>query len=175
RVAMSLAAASALVMVLSACVPDRNQVTPTAVPSGVPTNAPGGDIYEQEIQWETCGELECATIQVPLDWGNPGGETIDLKLNKIPAEGDKQGSLLLNPGGPGGSGLDLAEYFGAIAGDELLEAYDIIGFDPRGVGESSPVNCGDKDVVDTYIVTDWPLDTQEDVDAANQRNVEFAK
>ena len=171
RAVVNLAAASALVLALAACTPERTQVTPTAVP----TNAPAGDVYEQETAWETCGELECATIQVPLDWGNPGGETIDLKLNKLPATGEKQGSLLVNPGGPGASGLDLVEYFGAIAGEDLLAAYDVIGFDPRGVGSSSPINCGDKDVVDAYIVTDWPLDTQEDVDAANQRNVDFAK
>ena len=172
---MSLLAASAIaVLALSACTPERTQVTPSVTPTAAPTSG-GFDVYAQELTWETCGSLECATVLVPLDWTNPGGETIEVKINKLAATGEAQGSLLINPGGPGGSGLDLTEYFGLSAGEDLLAAYDVIGFDPRGVAASSPVDCGDTDTVNAYIVTDYPLETQADVDAANQRNVDFAK
>lgn len=172
---MSIAAVAAItVFALGACTPQKTQVTPTAAPTVAPTSG-GYDVYAQTIAWEGCGELECATIQVPLDWANPQGETVDLLINRHKATGDAQGSLLINPGGPGGSGLDLTEYFVTSAGEDLVGAYDIIGFDPRGVGSSSPVNCGDAETVNTFIVTDYPLETQADVDAANQRNVDFAK
>ena len=119
---------------LTACNPDRTQVTPTAVPTVAPTTG-AFDGYSQSVDWATCGDLQCATIQVPLDWGNPGGDTIALKLNKLPATGEPQGSLLINPGGPGASGLDLTEYFGSIAGKELLGAYDVIGCYPANVAQ----------------------------------------
>jgi pimeloyl-ACP methyl ester carboxylesterase len=175
---MSLAAASVIALLaLTACTPERNQVTPSGAATPEPTQSTSGgfDAYAQSIDWSTCGDLECATIKVPLDWGNPGGETITLDLNKLPATGEAKGSLLINPGGPGASGLDLTEYFGSIAGDDLLKAYDVIGFDPRGVGSSTPIDCGDAATVDAFVVTDYPLETQADVDAANQRNADFAK
>ena len=171
----TLAAAAALaLLVLTACTPDKTQVTPSDTPSVAPTTG-GFDAYSQTLTWSKCDTLECATIQVPLDWNNPTGETIELKLNKLPATGKAKGSLLINPGGPGGSGLDLTESFGAFAGKDLLKAYDVIGFDPRGVGSSTPVNCGDTATVNAFIVTDYTLNTQAEVDAANQRNADFAK
>jgi len=174
RLALTLAAASALALLtLTACTPDKTQVTPTATPTVAPTTG-GFDAYAQELTWEECAELECATVLVPLDWSNPGGETIEVKINRSKATGEKQGSLLINPGGPGGSGLDYTFSFVAGAGEDLLAAYDVIGFDPRGVASSTPVECGDAATVDAYIVTDYPLETQADVDAANQRNLEFA-
>ena len=173
RLTLAVTAAVAL-LVLTACTPDRTQVTPTATPTVAPTTG-GFDAYAQTLTWSTCAELQCADVQVPLDWGNPQGETITLKINKLAAKGTPKGSLLINPGGPGGSGLELTPYFGTIAGADLLAAYDVIGFDPRGVGTSTPVDCGDTDTVNAYIVTDYPLETQADVDAANARNLAFGQ
>ena len=173
RVIPILAAASALLM-LTACAPDRTQVTPSEMPTAAPTEA-GFDAYAQTLEWSTCGSLQCADVRVPLDWTNPSGESITLKINKLPAKGEAKGALLINPGGPGGSGLDFTEYFGVSAGEDLLKAYDVIGFDPRGVGSSTPIDCGDAQTVDAYVVTDFPLETEADVAAANQRNEDFAK
>jgi len=171
---LTAAAASAAVaiLILAGCTPERTQVTPSGVPSVAPTLE--GELYEQEIAWEPCDELECGTLLVPLDWDNPAGETVEVKVNRLQATGAKMGSLLINPGGPGGSGLDLTAYFGGMAGEDLLEAYDVVGFDPRGVGQSTPMDCGDASTVDAYVVTDWPLETEADVEAARQRNVDFA-
>ncbi|MES1171338.1 MAG: alpha/beta hydrolase [Actinomycetota bacterium] len=175
RVVLSLAAASALaLLVLTACTPEKTEVTPSVTPTAAPTTG-GFDPYAQTLSWSKCASLECADVQVPLDWGNPGGEQITLKINKVAATGDKKGSLLINPGGPGGSGLDFTDYFSQSAGDDLLAAYDIIGFDPRGVGTSTPVDCGDANTVNTFVVEDYPLETEADVEAANQRNLAFAQ
>jgi pimeloyl-ACP methyl ester carboxylesterase len=170
-----LVAASAIAMIaLAACTPQKTQVSPSVMPTAAPTDG-SFDAYAQSLTWTECGGLECATVLVPLDWTNPGGQSIEVEINRLKATGEARGSLLINPGGPGGSGLSLTEALASSAGEDLLAAYDIIGFDPRGVGASTPVDCGDAETVDTFIVTDYPLETQADVDAANQRNVDFAK
>jgi len=97
------------------------------------------------LHWRACGSqlagLQCASLRVPLDYANPGGRSITLALSMVPATAppsQQQGVLLVNPGGPGGSGLSLA---GAVAGGldpQVAAEYDIVGFDPRGVGSSVP-------------------------------------
>ncbi|WP_062077652.1 alpha/beta hydrolase [Demequina globuliformis] len=178
RVASVLALAAASALVLTACTPDKEQVTPDGGASDGATGDSTGpvDIYTQDIAWEECGSLECATVKVPVDWSEPEGELMDLAINRSGARGgaERMGSLLINPGGPGGSGLDFTEYFVTTAGDDLLAAYDVVGFDPRGVGQSTPVMCGDDDVIDQYYIPDYPLESQEDMDASVARTEAFA-
>jgi pimeloyl-ACP methyl ester carboxylesterase len=101
--------------------------------------------YDQGISWRTCpgkgAAVQCASVTVPLDYERPTGRTIDLALLKVPARGPSPASLVVNPGGPGAEGLDFAEYLGAVIDSDVRAAYDIIGFDPRGVGLSAPVEC----------------------------------
>lgn len=97
----------------------------------------------QKLRWSECeddDDLECATLEVPLDWSQPEGATLELALARKPARRDKLGSLFLNPGGPGGSGID----FLADAGIDGMVAsrFDLVSWDPRGVGRSSPLRCG---------------------------------
>ncbi|UUU23734.1 alpha/beta hydrolase [Streptomyces sp. DSM 40750] len=106
------------------------------------------------MAWEPCespsgeGTFECATIKVPVDWKRPRGATIDLALARHRATDPERriGSLLINPGGPGGSGVGFAFSAPEAFSPELLERFDIVGFDPRGVGLSNPVKC-DEDLV----------------------------
>lgn len=98
------------------------------------------------IAWEACGSLECGTIDVPLDYRIGEGETISIAVNRVAAANpsERLGVLLVNPGGPGAPGTDLAERF-ARGGfpQELTDRFDIIGFDPRGIGDSEPnFACG---------------------------------
>ncbi|MFC9894579.1 alpha/beta hydrolase [Nocardia sp. NPDC127579] len=88
-------------------------------------------------------DLTCAHLDVPLDYQDPQRRTAQIAVLKVPARGEKIGSLLLNPGGPGGSGLSLAVAAAAAWKDNpITERFDLIGFDPRGVGASSPaVDC----------------------------------
>jgi pimeloyl-ACP methyl ester carboxylesterase len=96
--------------------------------------------YKQDVDWKSCGSgAECTTLIAPVDWDEPDGDQIELAVSKLEAEGDAMGSLLVNPGGPGGSGYDFV-LDGSFT-DEVRENFDVIGFDPRGVGRSTPVTC----------------------------------
>jgi pimeloyl-ACP methyl ester carboxylesterase len=98
----------------------------------------------------TTSGLECATLSVPLDYADPGGERISIGLNRLPARDPAQriGSLIVNPGGPGGAGsVFVAQQAGGtpVFTDAVLDHFDLIGMDPRGTGTSTPVRC-DPDV-----------------------------
>ncbi|MBA3529019.1 MAG: alpha/beta fold hydrolase [Propionibacteriaceae bacterium] len=114
----------------------------------------------QQLDWRPCDKgLQCATALVPLNYSQPDGSAITLALAKRPATGTaKLGSLFINPGGPGGSGVNYVGYFKYRG----LENYDIVGWDPRGVGRSTPVDCSGEDL-DSYVSMDIsPDDTREE-------------
>ncbi|MEV6840629.1 alpha/beta hydrolase [Streptomyces sp. NPDC051133] len=96
------------------------------------------------LGWKKCGTddyptLQCASLKVPLDHANPAGRTITLALSRVPHTAPtSQGPLLVNPGGPGGSGLKLAGFVASALPRSVAAQYDVIGFDPRGVGKSTP-------------------------------------
>lgn len=106
-------------------------------------------VTQNTLDWQACesvNALECTELQVPMDYSQPDGEQISLSLIRKPASGDDTlGALLFNPGGPGGSGVEHIEsiHDADIIPDSILAAYDIVGFDPRGVGQSTPVSCGE--------------------------------
>ncbi|MGW0392062.1 alpha/beta hydrolase [Streptomyces sp. NPDC003042] len=111
--------------------------------------APAPDHLRQKPAWHRCGaeqpaSYECATVKVPLDYQRPRGRTLDLAISRIKSENRaaRHGVMLLNPGGPGGAGLDLPLAMAESMPKEVKERYDLIGFDPRGVGASSPISCG---------------------------------
>lgn len=101
--------------------------------------------YSQTLEWGPCpggsARAQCATLTVPLNYDDPSGRTIDLALLRMPATGTSQAALVVNPGGPGAGGLDLAEYLGTVIDSDVRAVYDVVGFDPRGVGRSAPVEC----------------------------------
>lgn len=178
--AAAVAALAIVTLALASCTSGgptapSEQASGSASP-GLPVETGQPEVYGQKVTWEPCGEFECATIDVPIDWTNPDGQTTGLALNrKVAAKPDQRiGSLLINPGGPGGSGIDLLEYFVTTAGESLLDSYDVIGFDPRGVAESSPAQCGDAAIIDGYYLQDVMLETQEQIDASRQATEEFA-
>ena len=120
--------------------------TGTGVPKGLES------FYNQDLTWTDCTDdatgtaFQCATVTVPLDYDNPQGQTITVALKKLPSTSSSpRGSVFLNPGGPGGSGISVIESQAELykSGDlsEVLANYDVIGFDPRGVGQSTPITC----------------------------------
>ena len=141
--------------------------TPTSAPGSSTTGPTGGSqgdvprglesFYSQDIDWEDCSNetttFQCGTVTVPLDYEHPDGKTITIALKKLPAsDGDAEhGSLFLNPGGPGESGIRMVETGAPMFGEELRGAYDIIGFDPRGVGQSTPITCWTDDEIKQYL------------------------
>lgn len=127
--------------------------TLTLLAAGLPTTATAEDpglsrFYRQKVTWAACEgdgmpkDLQCGKVTVPLDYGKPNGGTLDLALARYRATGSSRGSVLLNFGGPGGAGIPQL----ALGGKDfmgLTNGYDVVTFDPRGVGRSSPVSCGE--------------------------------
>jgi pimeloyl-ACP methyl ester carboxylesterase len=122
----------------------------TALPAAADDDRTGlSRFYDQKISWsakacegdEPPKGMECGRITVPLDYARPDAGTLELALARYRATGDARGSLVLNFGGPGGSGVTELAYASEDFMD-LAEGYDVVSFDPRGVGRSSPVSCG---------------------------------
>ncbi|WP_394159845.1 alpha/beta hydrolase [Galactobacter valiniphilus] len=109
------------------------------------TPAPAGleSYYAQKVTWEDCnGGFVCATVQAPLDYEKPDGERIKLALIRERDAVQGRQSLVINPGGPGGSGVSYLRNGGAYSfGEDVRNEYAVVGFDPRGVGESTAVKC----------------------------------
>ncbi len=131
-------------------------------PDTEPGTAPGTDTDRSDdrdvapIGWEACGTgQDCATYEVPADYADPEGPTVALSVIRRRATGpDRIGSLFVNPGGPGGSGVD---YVRATPVDRTLNQYfDIVSWDPRGVGASEPISCNDR--VEELRSLDWSPD-----------------
>ena len=117
-------------------------VQATAAPSSAGAT---GTASSSEEETDTA-TFSCAVITVPLDYTNPKGETISIAVKKRAATGGHaQGALFINPGGPGDSGVSFAERAGNAFSPNLLNAYDVIGFDPRGVGSSTAITCSSDD------------------------------
>lgn len=129
------------------------------------------DLSAERIEWSDCGSgLECGYVTVPADYRDPDAGSIQIAVNVHRATDPAQriGYLLVNPGGPGESGVELA--FAAAEGgfsDEIVERFDIVGFDPRGVGASEPFfACGEPGEQLALLATiEEPVDTPEEVEA----------
>ncbi|MCT9076644.1 alpha/beta hydrolase [Streptomyces fulvoviolaceus] len=122
--------------------------TVTAVPAGASAPQTTESVQAAKLSWKKCGTtdyptLQCASLKVPLDHANPQGKQITLALSRVPHTAKKyQGPLLVNPGGPGGSGVTFAGFIASGLSKAVAAQYDVIGFDPRGVGASKPaLNC----------------------------------
>ncbi|MDH6127012.1 alpha/beta hydrolase [Kitasatospora sp. GP82] len=160
RTAATLAAASAVLSLAA----------PVARASGA---------SESPLSWGSCqgtgldSRQRCATVSVPLDYSRPHGEQITIAVSRIAGEqpGQRRGVLLLIPGGPGGSGLNGPSSAVKRLPQAVRDAYDIVGFDPRGVGRSTPVSC-DLAHEDLSMVRlrPWPAP-----DGGIARNVETAR
>jgi pimeloyl-ACP methyl ester carboxylesterase len=145
----------AVVVPLSGCTSWYLPPHATSAPTNEKVAADLEPFYQQVLSWASCGNnLQCADAKAPLDWASPSTGSIKLALVRQPAtSGHAKGSLLVNPGGPGGSGYDFIKESVDYATSARLQAqFDIVGFDPRGVNRSSAVKCYEnpKDL-DAYI------------------------
>jgi pimeloyl-ACP methyl ester carboxylesterase len=142
RYRVALTAALVVVLVITSCTRlIGGQVKMGYPPLGAP------------IQWQACEtefpsfndaprNAECGELAVPIDYNNPGAGVATLAVIRFPATGDKIGSLVMNPGGPGGSGMTAATWMYRDVPEKLRQNFDFVGFDPRGVGLSRPsVRC----------------------------------
>jgi pimeloyl-ACP methyl ester carboxylesterase len=157
RIALRLVSGVLVLVVVAACSqPASEPVAPTP-------RSPLDRFTAQRLAWGPCADyadesperlafraagIECARLAVPLDYADPGGTTASIGVLRHRADGDRIGALVVNPGGPGASGMELVPALvGRLPGSPLLHRFDLVGFDPRGVGSSTPkINClGDAD------------------------------
>lgn len=133
--------------------------------------------YEQDLDWRNCSGNQCAELKVPLDYAEPDGKTIELAVLRAPAarRSERIGQLVVNPGGPGGSGVDYASSGAFTFGDKLTDYFDIVGFDPRGVGKSAPLECAGTEQTDEFLSVDPDPDTSDEVTRLDRLTREFGE
>ncbi len=156
----------AVLTVLTACTPFGSGPAPAPVtgagsaPADDPAANPAlSSFYGQKPNWADCrGDFTCASVQVPLDWADPGGPTIRLSVIRVAASGPRRGSLFVNPGGPGVSGVgylrSAASGYTAVRG-----GFDLVAWDPRGVASSSATTCLPDSALDAYYSQDGTPDS----------------
>ncbi|MEU9719513.1 alpha/beta hydrolase [Streptomyces sp. NPDC047976] len=160
RTAGTVIAAAGLLV--SGCTTGGPEVAASAEPSAVPDAL--RTYYDQKLSWRDCGVpgFQCSTMKAPLDYADPGsGQDVELSVARRPATGPgkRLGSLLVNPGGPGGSGIGYLQAYAGIGYPAAVRAqYDMVSFDPRGVARSSPVECLTGPAMDRFTQVDQTPD-----------------
>ncbi|MER0444123.1 alpha/beta hydrolase [Streptomyces sp. Edi4] len=145
------AAAAACALLAAAALPAAAASADTGAAPPVP-----GRYRLQHLDWQACdsGALECATMAVPRDWYHPdAGPGLSVQVSRHRATGpDRRGVLMMAAGGPGASGLNRPATLTGLS-PKLAAAYDVVGFDQRGVGASTNVVCSDQDTVDAFFTS----------------------
>ena len=158
RLAGAIAVAAIAAVTLTACNPfdllRRDERPTVSTPTGESVSPELDRYYAQQLVWADCGDgAQCTTAFAPMDWANPTANAdIQLALTRHVAIGEAVGSLFVNPGGPGGSGYDFVhDSVDFAVSSSLQRNFDVIGWDPRGVGRSTPVTCFDDAGLDDFL------------------------
>lgn len=166
RITRALAAMASGLLLLTGCATMNPVSTATDEAQAL------AGIYSQKVDWTSCeGKTKCGDVVVPVDWSKPQRETFKLAVAYLPAgNAEPMGSILVNPGGPGASGVDFVQGASEQLGTkELLKNYNIVGFDPRGVSRSAPVKCLDAKATDEYLYGDNGFEIGSPEDLADMR------
>ncbi len=126
--------------------------------------------WDQTVNWQPCDEELCAQVMAPLDWEEPGTAAVKIAMRKVPSTDPTRGPLFVNPGGPGFGG----QSFATSLGSDAWEGYDIVGWDPRGTGESTAVECGTTEQTDEVFELDGSPDDAAERAALEEGWAEFA-
>ena len=139
---------------------------------------PGQEPQEQALDWVECNEVfECAYLAAPLDWTSETGETVSISLMRFQGTGDRE-PILINPGGPGSSAINwMRDGYQYIGTEWFRDNFQVIAFDPRGVGRSTPVTCSDIDLKDQllYVDSGFEYGSEQDLIIAEGHMSEFAE
>ncbi|ADB74642.1 alpha/beta hydrolase [Geodermatophilus obscurus] len=184
-----VAAATGLLVAVSGCTSSDDG----AAESTAPASSAPAEPEAAEIAWTDCDPdlsqlvtglpgserdlaFECGRTEVPISYDEPQGATLPLFLvrARLAGQTDRIGSLVINPGGPGGSGADAALGQALTLPEDVLRRFDVVGFDPRGVGLSTPVECIPPDVKDRVVAAEPRPTTPEQVDEAFALQQELA-
>lgn len=172
RTALALFALALVALGLAAC---SDRESPQAGPTE-PGSPGGGTFTPAALDWSDCGSrAQCAEFTVPLDWDDPAGETITLSVIRYPARNpaERIGVIMANPGGPGGSAIDFARVWQSILAAPIRDRFDIVAFDPRGVGESTPILCHDR--LQALVAVDPDPDSEAEWQQAEDVSRAFAE
>lgn len=168
-----------LALIASGCSGDSDRL-PSASPAPAPTAAASDDpaatpvpvdpaalapFHNQKLSWTTCGGgFQCTKVKVPIDYTRPDAETFNLAVTRLRTTGSKRiGSLLLNPGGPGASGVNYLKAAYSAITEPVRANYDLVSFDPRGVGKSKPIDCVTDGQLDEFLSADVTMDDADDI------------
>lgn len=169
------ATVAVLSLLLSGCSTDVSHPK-IALDDGYPKEF--SSYYQQQVSFEGCGQnLYCANIKVPMDWNEPSSPAIEIATIYRKADAEPKGFILFNPGGPGSSGFDWVENSSDYLGTEKLRKnFNLVGFDPRGVGRSSSVKCLENSGYDEFLYGEsgYPLGSEEDIQITRDVISDFA-
>ena len=150
----------------SAAAPSASSTAPGASPTLAP---------QKPVRWTSCGtKFQCATLRLPRDYHDLAAGTLDVAIIRLPAteQGERIGSLIVNPGGPGGSGIEFVREGYSSFPSAIRKRFDLIGFDPRGVNTSSPVRCIDD--LDGLAALDPSPDNAKELESLVSQAKEYA-
>lgn len=163
---LALGGAAALLLAGCSTAPPPDPASPAPQTSSASASpAPALDrYYSQALDWQPCdGSFECADVSVPIDYADPdAGDTTFAVIRQTPVD-RPLGYLVLNPGGPGGSGVDYAKAASSVVSPRVAQSYNVVGFDPRGVAHSNPIDCLTDRQLDAWIGGDSDPDTPAQV------------
>jgi len=132
--------------------------------------------YEQDVEWTKCrGIFECAKVQVPLNYNDITGEILELSVMRKSAEKQSLGAIFTNPGGPGGSGIQYLESYSFAFSRTLQKNFDLVSWDPRGVNESSAVDCLSDSDLDVYGASEPTPDDVGEIAAFKNLTLTFSE
>jgi pimeloyl-ACP methyl ester carboxylesterase len=151
---------------------DEPSAAPTQSPVTEGTPAKLAKFYTQKLTWKACGSgAQCTTISVPIDYAKPDGATLSLHAKYYAATGKSSKVLFVNPGGPGAPASDFADHMKDQLPSDVRAVYGVIGVDPRGTGESTPVECLSDKQFDAYTASDPDPDTSAEATEYNDATV----
>ncbi|MEU6319801.1 alpha/beta hydrolase [Streptomyces sp. NPDC047009] len=182
RAGGTLLVAAALFMSACSAGSSTSATVDVALPA-LPRSTPSAlsPYYAQRLNWRSCGAsgFECATMKVPLDYDKPLSGDVSLAVSRKRAtgsQGQSLGSLLVNPGGPGGSAIGYLQQYAAVSYPaEVRARYDMVAVDPRGVGRSDPVECLGGRAMDAFTQTDMTPDDQRETNQLVDAYRQFAE
>ncbi|CAB4646491.1 unannotated protein [freshwater metagenome] len=165
-----IALALALTFTLSSCGTDK-------IPFVEEKFSALAEYEKQKLDWSNCYDyFECAELRVPIDYSDLSVGTFRLSVLRASAKDQdkRKGSIVVNPGGPGGSGVDYAYNADYLFSPDITDVYDIVGFDPRGVAESEPINCFTPEELDANLASDSKPDNDAEIAASLEESEAFA-
>jgi pimeloyl-ACP methyl ester carboxylesterase len=159
--------------------PDPSTSTSTSASPTTPASTPSGAralarFYQQRLSWSGCGGgFDCASLLVPVDYTKPDGTTMHVAVVRKRSSGSHRGSLIINPGGPGASGIDYAKGAADVFSG-VTTHFDLVSFDPRGVGQSRPIRCVSSADLDAFVHADPTPDNAQEKAALRASSKRFA-